>query len=69
MIKNLDTNELQRLKGISIGMTREGQPFLIITYQKNQKKRMSDRVFEWVFSSVIVAMVGMWGFLVWWLVQ
>ena len=66
MIKNLESCELQMLKGIGIGMTRDEQPFLILTYQK---KRMSDKVFAWVFCSVIAALLGMWGFVIWWLVQ
>ena len=66
MITNLDTYELQGLKGIRIGMTRDEQPILILTYQK---KRMSDKVFAWVFCSVIAALLGMWGFVIWWLVQ
>jgi hypothetical protein len=66
MIKNLDTSELQRLKGIGIGMTHDEQPFLIITYQK---KKMSEKALTCVYWSVIAALLGMAGLLFWWAMQ
>ena len=65
MIKNLDTSELQRLKGIGIGMTDDEQPFLIITYQK----KMSERTLTCVYWSVIAALLGLAGLLFWWAMQ
>jgi hypothetical protein len=63
MIKNLDTSELQRLKGIGIGVTDDEQPFLIITYQK---RRMSEKALTCVYWSVTGALFGMAGWLLWW---
>ena len=65
MITNLDTSELQRLKGIGIGMTDDEQPFLIITYQK----KMSETALTCVYCAIIAALLGSAGLLFWWAVQ
>ena len=61
----VDTSELKKLKGISIGMTDNHQPFLILTYDQ---RNMSDRVFGLVCWSVVAALYGACGFVVWWYV-
>jgi hypothetical protein len=65
MITNLDTSELQRLKGIGIGMTDDEQPVLIITYQK----KMSEKALTCVYCAIIAALLGSAGLLFWWAVQ
>jgi hypothetical protein len=59
----VDTSELKKLKGISIGMTDDDQPFLIFTY-KNRK--MSERVLAVVCWLRIAALYGACGFVFWW---
>jgi hypothetical protein len=66
MIKDLDTSELEKLKGIGIGMTHDEQPFLIITYQK---KMMREEALTWVYWLVIAALLGVTGLVFWWAVQ
>ena len=59
----VDTSELKRLKGIRIGTTDDDQPFLIFTYDKS---KMSERVFALVCWSIVVALYGACGFVIWW---
>jgi hypothetical protein len=61
----IDTSELQKLKGIRIGTTDDDQPFLIFTYYKS---KMRERVFALVCWSVVAAFYGACGFVVWWYV-
>jgi hypothetical protein len=58
----VDTSELKKLKGISIGMTDDDQPFLIFTYKK---RKMSERVLAVVCWSVVAALYVICGFIVW----
>jgi hypothetical protein len=59
----VDTSELKRLKGISIGTTDDDQPFLIFTYKKG---KMSERVLAVVCWSVVAALYAICGFVFWW---
>jgi hypothetical protein len=59
----VDTSELKRLKGISIEMTDDDQPFLVLTYKKRE---MSERVFAVVCWSVVAALYAICGFVFWW---
>jgi len=61
----VDTSELKRLRGISIGMTDNDQPFLILTYDKG---KLSERAFALVCWLVVAALYGACGFVVWWYV-
>ncbi len=58
----VDTSELKELKGISIGMTDDAQPFLIFTYKK---RKMSERVLAVACWSVVAALYAICGFIVW----
>jgi len=59
----VDTSELKRLKGISIEMTDDDQPFLILTYDKG---KLSERVLALVCWSAVVALYAICGFVFWW---
>jgi hypothetical protein len=61
----VDTSELKKLRGISIGITDDDQPFLILTYDKG---KLSERVLALVWWSVVAALYGACGFVVWWYV-
>jgi hypothetical protein len=61
----VDISELEKLKGISIGLTDDDQPFLIFTYKK---RKMSERVFGSLCWSIVVALYAACGFVVWWYV-
>ena len=57
----VDTSELKKLKGISIGMTDDDQPFLIFTYKK---RKTSERVLAW-FAGQFAALYAICGFVFW----
>lgn len=59
----VDTSELERLRGIRIGMTDDEQPFLILTYDKGT---LSERVFALICWLVVAALYGACGFVIWW---
>jgi len=59
----VDTSELKKLRGISIGRTNDDQPFLVLTYKKRE---MSERVFAVVCWSVVAALYAICGFVFWW---
>jgi hypothetical protein len=59
----VDTSELKKLKGISIALTDDDQPFLVFTYKKRE---MSERVFAVVCWSVVAALYAICGFVFWW---
>ena len=59
----VDTSELKKLKGISIAMTDDDDPFLVFTYKKRE---MSERVFAVVWWSVVAALYSICGFVFWW---
>jgi len=59
----VDTSELKKLKGISIALTDDDQPFLVFTYKKRE---MSERVFAMVCWSVVAAFYAICGFIFWW---
>lgn len=68
MLKNLhiDTAELDRLKGISIGTTDDDQPFLIFTYKE---EATAEGAFPWIFWSVWAVLWCILGFALCWIVQ
>jgi len=59
----VDTSELKKLKGISIALTDDDQPFLVFTYKKRE---MSERAFAVVWWSVVAALYAICGFVFWW---
>jgi hypothetical protein len=59
----VDTSELEKLKGISIGMTNDDQQFLVFTYEK---RKMSERVLVLVWWLVFAVLYGACGFAIWW---
>jgi hypothetical protein len=59
----VDTSELKKLKGISIALTEDDQPFLVFTYKKRE---MSERVFAVVCWSAVAALYAICGFVFWW---
>jgi hypothetical protein len=59
----VDTSELKKLKGISIALTDDDQPFLVFTYKKRET---SERVFAVVCWSVVAALYAICGFVFWW---
>ena len=59
----VDTAELKKLRGISIGRTNDDQPFLILTYDKG---KLSERVLALVCWSAVVALYAICGFVFWW---
>ena len=59
----VDISELKMLKGISIGLTDDDQPFLVLTYKK---RKMSERVLAVVCWSVVAALYAICGFLFLW---
>jgi len=59
----VDTSELKKLKGISIALTDDDQPFLVFAYKKRE---MSERVFAVVCWSVVAALYAICGFVFWW---
>ena len=58
-----DTSELKKLKGISIGMTDDDRAFLVFTYKKG---KLSERIFALLCWSVVAALYGASGFVIWW---
>ena len=62
----VDTSELKRLRGISIGMTDDDQPFLILTYDKGKLSESVLALFCW---SIVVALYGACGFVIWWVAR
>lgn len=68
MIENLhiDTAELDKLKGISIRMTDDDQPFLIFRYKKES---MVEKAFPWIFWSLVMVLFCVYGFAIWWMVK
>ena len=66
MLRNLhiDTTELDKLKGISIGTTDDDRPFLILTYKK---KTTAERAFPWIFCAVVVALLCICALAIWWI--
>jgi hypothetical protein len=52
----VDTSELKRLRGISIGKTENDQPFLVLTYDKG---KLSERVFALVCWLVVAVLYGL----------
>lgn len=61
----VDTSELKKLKGISIGKTEDDQPFLILTYDKG-KLSESERAFALVCWLMVAAVYAICGFVFWW---
>jgi hypothetical protein len=59
----VDTSELKKLKGISIGMTDDDQQFLVFTYEK---RKMSERVLALVWWLVFAVLYCACGFAIWW---
>jgi hypothetical protein len=59
----VDTSELKKLKGISIGMTDDDRAFLVFTYKKG---KLSERIFALLCWSVVAALYGACGFVIWW---
>ena len=59
----VDTSELEKLKGISIGMTNDDQQFLVFTYEK---RKMSERVLVVVWWLVFAVLYIACGFAIWW---
>ena len=59
----VDTSELKKLKGISIALTDDDQPFLVFTYKKRE---MSERGFAVVWWSVVAALYAICGLVFWW---
>lgn len=66
MSKNLrmDTTELDKLKGISIGTTDDDEQFLVLTYKK---KTIAQRASPWVFWVVVVTLLFIYAFAIWWI--
>jgi hypothetical protein len=66
MLRNLhiDTTELDKLKGISIGTTDDDRPFLILTYKK---KNVAERAFPWIFCAVVVTLLCIYALAIWWI--
>lgn len=50
---DLDSSELQKLKGIGIGVTSNDQPFLVLTYEE---KTTGEKAFPWMFWSLAAAL-------------
>jgi hypothetical protein len=69
MIKDLqiDTSDLQRLKGISIAMTENQKPVLIFTYEE---KTSSEKALAWLFNWYAVAVLYcVAGLLLFWMLR
>lgn len=62
----MDSTELDKLKGISIGTTTDDQQFLILTYKK---KTIAQRAFPWVFWVIVVTLLCAYAFGIWWIVE
>ena len=65
MMKNIDTSELERLKGISIGTTHDDQPFLVLTYTKH----MATRAIPWIVWLVGAIVSGACGYMICWILR
>jgi hypothetical protein len=63
MIKEPETDisELEKLKGIGIGVTADGHWFLILTYRE---KTIREKVFPWILWSAVAVLYGL---AIWWL--
>jgi len=59
----IDTSELEKLKGISIGTTDDDQQFLVFTYEK---RKMNERVLALLWWLVFAVLYGACGFAIWW---
>lgn len=60
----IDTTELDRLKGISIGTTDDDRLFLILTYRK---KSVAANALPWIFWSVVAVLFCICGLVIWWM--
>jgi len=60
----IGTSELEKLKGISIGMTDDDQQYLVFTYEK--RKKMNERVLALLWWLVFAVLYGACGFVIWW---
>lgn len=50
----LDFSELQKLKGIGVGVTSDDQPFLVLTCEE---KTIGENAFPWILWTLAAAMV------------
>lgn len=65
--RQFDLSELEKLKGISIAMTDDEQPwFMSVSYQRRTD---GDKIFAWMFWTAVTVLYGALALTIWWVVK